>query len=126
MSTDAMHETTTWPTWTPACLPRHSRAAIWGLSDALMRPCAYLSVPQCTHGPQDAVTAAGPLLCIVGFIVFPLIWSVPEALMTAELATAFPENSGYVAWVTAAFGPMWGFQVRDQGEISSTPLDSDR
>jgi amino acid transporter len=31
--------------------------------------------------------------------------------MTAELATAFPENSGYVAWVTAAFGPMWGFQV---------------
>lgn len=44
--------------------------------------------------------------------MFPLIWSVPEALMTAELATAFPENSGYVAWVTAAFGPMWGFQVR--------------
>ena len=63
---------------------------------------------------QDAVTAAGPLLCIIGFIVFPLIWSVPEALMTAELATAFPENSGYVAWVTAAFGPMWGFQVEDQ------------
>ena len=30
--------------------------------------------------------------------------------MTAELATAFPEDSGYVAWVTAAFGPYWGFQ----------------
>ena len=60
---------------------------------------------------QDAVNAAGPLLCILGFIIVPLIWSVPEALMTAELATAFPENSGYVAWVTAAFGPMWGFQV---------------
>lgn len=29
-----------------------------------------------------------------------------------ELATTFPENSGYVAWVTAAFGPFWGFQVR--------------
>jgi amino acid transporter len=61
---------------------------------------------------QDAVNAAGPLLCIIGFVAFPLIWSVPEALMTAELATAFPENSGYVAWVTAAFGPMWGFQVK--------------
>ncbi len=59
---------------------------------------------------QDALNAAGPLLCILGFVVFPLIWSIPEALMTAELATAFPENSGYVAWVTAAFGPMWGFQ----------------
>jgi len=56
------------------------------------------------------VKAGGPLLCILGFLVLPLVWSVPEALVTAELATAFPENSGYVAWVTAAFGPMWGFQ----------------
>lgn len=60
---------------------------------------------------QDAVAAAGPLLTLLGFVVFPILWSVPEALITAELATAFPENSGYVAWVTAAFGPFWGFQV---------------
>lgn len=60
---------------------------------------------------QDAVSAGGPLLAILGFLVLPLIWSVPEALITAELATTFPENSGYVAWVTAAFGPFWGFQV---------------
>ncbi len=58
------------------------------------------------------MAAGGPLLALVGFIVFPLVWSVPEALVTAELATAFPENSGYVAWVTAAFGPYWGFQAR--------------
>lgn len=32
-------------------------------------------------------------------------------LLPPELATTFPENSGYVAWVTAAFGPFWGFQV---------------
>lgn len=61
--------------------------------------------------PQDAVSAGGPLLAILGFLILPLIWSVPEALITAELATTFPENSGYVAWVTAAFGPFWGFQV---------------
>ena len=60
---------------------------------------------------QDAVSAGGPLLAILGFLILPLIWSVPEALITAELATTFPENSGYVAWVTAAFGPFWGFQV---------------
>lgn len=43
---------------------------------------------------------------------FPVqVWSVPEALITAELATAFPENGGYVVWVTAAFGEFWGFQV---------------
>jgi amino acid transporter len=59
---------------------------------------------------QDAVAAGGPLLVLAGFLIFPLLWSIPEALITAELATAFPENSGYVAWVTAAFGPFWGFQ----------------
>ena len=63
---------------------------------------------------QDAVSAGGPLLAILGFLLLPLIWSVPEALITAELATTFPENSGYVAWVTAAFGPFWGFQVRQR------------
>lgn len=60
---------------------------------------------------QDAVSAGGPLLAILGFLLLPIVWSVPEALITAELATTFPENSGYVAWVTAAFGPFWGFQV---------------
>lgn len=43
------------------------------------------------------------------FAIFPLIWSIPEALVCAEMATIFPENSGYVAWVTAAFGPFWGW-----------------
>jgi amino acid transporter len=61
-------------------------------------------------GIEDAVSAGGALLAIVGFMVLPLAWSVPEALITSELATAFPENSGFVAWVTAAFGPWWGFQ----------------
>ena len=64
---------------------------------------------------QDAVSSGGPLLAILAFCILPLVWSVPEALITAELATAFPENSGYVAWVTAAFGPFWGFQVRRKG-----------
>lgn len=59
---------------------------------------------------QDAVSSGGPLLALIGFCVLPFFWSVPEALVTAELATAFPEDSGYVAWVTAAFGPYWGFQ----------------
>lgn len=58
---------------------------------------------------QDAVKAAGPRLAILGFLILPFVWSIPEALICAELATAFPENSGYVAWVEAAFGPFWGF-----------------
>ncbi len=43
---------------------------------------------------QDAVTSAGPLLALIAFLVLPFVWSLPEALVTAELATAFPEDSG--------------------------------
>ncbi|KAJ1412457.1 Amino acid/polyamine transporter I [Sesbania bispinosa] len=61
-------------------------------------------------GVEDTVKAAGPLLALLGFLVFPFIWSVPEALITAEMGTMFPENSGYVVWVSSALGPYWGFQ----------------
>lgn len=60
-------------------------------------------------GIEEAVSASSPLYALLGFAIFPFIWSVPEALVTAELATTFPENSGYVSWVTAAFGPFWGW-----------------
>ena len=58
---------------------------------------------------QGAVKAAGPLYALLGFALLPFIWSMPEALVCAELASAFPENSGYVVWVEAAFGPFAGF-----------------
>lgn len=62
-------------------------------------------------GVEDSVRAGGgPLLSLLGFLIFPLIWSIPEALVTAELATSFPQNGGYVQWISAAFGPFWGFQ----------------
>ncbi|KAH8519876.1 hypothetical protein H0E87_001351 [Populus deltoides] len=62
-------------------------------------------------GVEDSVRAGGgPLLSLLGFLIFPLIWSIPEALITAELATSFPENGGYVIWISSAFGPFWGFQ----------------
>jgi amino acid transporter len=61
-------------------------------------------------GLEDSVKSGGPLLALLGFLIFPFIWCIPEALVTAELATTFPENGGYVVWTAAAFGPFWGFQ----------------
>ncbi|KAJ7967556.1 Amino acid/polyamine transporter [Quillaja saponaria] len=62
-------------------------------------------------GIEDSVRAGGgPLLSLLGFLFFPIIWSIPEALVTAELATSFPQNGGYVIWISTAFGPFWGFQ----------------
>ncbi|KDP42128.1 hypothetical protein JCGZ_01916 [Jatropha curcas] len=60
------------------------------------------------YGIESTVGAAGPFWAILGFLVFPFIWSIPEALITAELATAFPGNGGYVIWADRAFGPFWG------------------
>ena len=50
----------------------------------------YFEVAGGPFGEEPAVQAAGPLLAILGFLIFPFIWSVPEALITAELSTAFP------------------------------------
>ncbi|KAF8378979.1 hypothetical protein HHK36_028405 [Tetracentron sinense] len=76
-------------------------------------PLIFLIFYEVSGGPfgvEDSVRAAGPLLALVGFLVFPFIWSVPEALITAEMGTMFPENGGYVVWVSSALGPYWGFQ----------------
>ncbi|EJK49885.1 hypothetical protein THAOC_31191, partial [Thalassiosira oceanica] len=36
----------------------------------------------------------GNLLAVLGFAAGPLVWSVPEALVTAELGSALPGASG--------------------------------
>ncbi|KAE8705694.1 putative polyamine transporter [Hibiscus syriacus] len=68
----------------------------------------YFEVSGGAYGAEEAVGAAGPFCAILGFLVFPFLWSIPEALITAELATAFPGNGGYVIWAHQAFGPFWG------------------
>ncbi|KAG6683066.1 hypothetical protein I3842_13G174300 [Carya illinoinensis] len=68
----------------------------------------YFEVAGGPYGEEPAVQAAGPLFAILGFLIFPFIWSIPEALITAELSTAFPGNGGFVIWAERAFGPFWG------------------
>jgi amino acid transporter len=61
------------------------------------------------YGLEQIVQAGGPFYALCGFSLF-FVWAIPEALITAEMATALPETSGWVAWVTIAHGPYWGFQ----------------
>jgi amino acid transporter len=60
-------------------------------------------------GIEDAVVAGGPLYAIIGLVVMPFVWCIPEALVAAELATAFPEDAGFIAWVSEAFGETAGY-----------------
>ncbi|CAK9167622.1 unnamed protein product [Ilex paraguariensis] len=68
----------------------------------------YFEVAGGPYGEEPAVQATGPLFAILGFLIFPFIWSIPEALITAELSTALPGNGGFVIWADRAFGPFWG------------------
>uniref|UniRef100_A0A453LDR8 Amino acid permease/ SLC12A domain-containing protein n=1 Tax=Aegilops tauschii subsp. strangulata TaxID=200361 RepID=A0A453LDR8_AEGTS len=68
----------------------------------------YFEVAGGPYGSEKAVRAAGPLFTLLGFLVFPFAWGVPESLVTAELAAAFPGNGGFVRWADHAFGPLAG------------------
>lgn len=39
--------------------------------------------------------AGGPLVGFISLMLFPFIWGVPIAFITAELSTAFPEDGMY-------------------------------
>ncbi|GAU23534.1 hypothetical protein TSUD_40130 [Trifolium subterraneum] len=68
----------------------------------------YFEVAGGPYGEEPTVQAAGPLFALLGFLIFPFIWSIPEALITAELTTVFPGNGGFVIWAENAFGPFSG------------------
>lgn len=68
----------------------------------------YFEVAGGPYGEEPVVKAAGPLYALLGFMIFPFIWSIPEALITAELSTAFPGDGGFVIWADRAFGPFFG------------------
>lgn len=61
------------------------------------------------YGIEAAVGAAGALPTLVGLALVGLAWSLPQALVTAELSNAFPSNAGYVVWVLHGLGPVAGF-----------------
>ena len=70
---------------------------------------SFGSVAGGPYGIEAAVGAAGALPTLLGCALIALMWSAPQALVTAELATAFPSNGGYITWVVRGCGPMLGF-----------------
>jgi len=63
------------------------------------------------YGIEDTVPALGPGVTLVLLVLTPILWSAPVALAMAELASAMPDEGGYVTWTRQAFGPYWAFQV---------------
>ncbi|MFH2101108.1 MAG: amino acid permease [Candidatus Micrarchaeota archaeon] len=43
------------------------------------------------------------------FVVIALLFFIPTALVSAELATGWPKKGGVYVWIKEAFGQRWGF-----------------
>jgi len=61
-------------------------------------------------GSEEVIGASGPLIGLILLLVVALIWALPVALVTAELAAALPHDGGYVVWAYVAFNKFWAMQ----------------
>src|SRR5947208_3777269 len=71
----------------------------------------FCAVSGRAYGLEKPVHSSGPGMALLLIVITPLIWSLPIALMAAELASAMPVEGGYYAWVKKGLGPFWGFQA---------------
>ena len=62
------------------------------------------------YGLEDMIPSAGPVMTMLMLCVIPFMWAVPNALVSAELGSAIPEEGGNYVWVRRAFGEFWCFQ----------------
>jgi amino acid transporter len=72
---------------------------------------AFVAVSAGPFGMEVAVQAAGPLWVVVGVLVFAVMWSLPQSLITASLASTFHKNGGTVQFAMTALGPFWGWMA---------------
>ncbi len=69
----------------------------------------YLVISGGAYGLEDAVRLAGPKLTLLLCVLVPLVFSVPTALMSAELTALMPVEGGFYFWVKNSLGPFAGF-----------------
>jgi amino acid transporter len=70
----------------------------------------FCSVSGGPFGLEELVGESGPGISLLLLLVTPLVWSLPAAMVVAELSTLMPVEGGYYAWVKKTMGPFWGFQ----------------
>jgi amino acid transporter len=74
------------------------------LTVPLLASLFFFSVAGGPVGSEGLVSLLGPCVGLISIVLFPLVYSFPVALVTAELSTAFTKAGGYIHWVDAAFG----------------------
>jgi len=110
----------------PSCAPcsklsQHLSLPQQGVKHLSLVPLAILTFYNVSGGPfgiEASIRAGGNFFAILGFLVMPFVWSLPEAAVTAELGSAYPEASGGVAWVEEAFGQKVGLMAGYLGWVA--------
>jgi hypothetical protein len=92
---EVLHEDLTTP-----IKPRDEGDHSYKLSAVALAVMVFYKVSGGPFGCEPTVKAAGPFFALLGFVLFPIFWCIPEALITAELGSAYPEPSGrmYLCW----------------------------
>jgi amino acid transporter len=80
------------------------KLSAWGLLAI-----AYAYVCGGAYGIEQAVGAAGAAGVVAALAAFGLAWALPQALVTAELSTAFPLSGSSIFWIREGLGPRWAF-----------------
>jgi amino acid transporter len=86
-------------------LPRERPLTLWGLM-AL----AFFTTCGDPFGLEPLASTVGPGWAVVFILISPLLWSLPIALMVAELAPLLLEQGGYYISVRGTLGPFWAVQ----------------
>jgi len=86
-------------------LPKERRLTLFALVCV-----AFFTTCGGAFGIEPLVSGVGPGWAVVMIVVTPFVWSLPIALMVAELSTRMPEEGGYYIWVRRTLGPFWAVQ----------------
>jgi len=60
-------------------------------------------------GVEDCISSCGVAPTLIGIVVAPFLYVLPQVAMTAELSTMMPENGSFVVWVSRGCGSFWGW-----------------
>eukprot|EP00325_Prymnesiales_sp_UTEX-LB-985_P000364 CAMPEP_0174705024 /NCGR_PEP_ID=MMETSP1094-20130205/8398_1 /TAXON_ID=156173 /ORGANISM="Chrysochromulina brevifilum, Strain UTEX LB 985" /LENGTH=515 /DNA_ID=CAMNT_0015903139 /DNA_START=110 /DNA_END=1654 /DNA_ORIENTATION=+ len=82
---------------------KEKKIGVWG-----MVVVGFFWVHGGIYGNEAMLMAGPPLYVFIMLGIVPFVYSLPIALIVAELSTAFPEDGGYVVWVQEACGKVIG------------------
>lgn len=59
------------------------------------------------YGLEEVVATHGYSRSVGLFLLVPILWALPIALLIGELGSGLPQEGGYVGWIHRALGPFW-------------------